>query len=140
MKLFQRLIRRHQTIPNTANQTLIFEEVALKVDGNTAAGFASHFESLASSLENEEFDVDHLFDVLLLEEGCKHISGLTEPMKVTPREVSDIIKFLKNGKAQDVHGLAAEHLKYAVDINSPPLGDLMRSLFPVRTHLLPCLK
>ena len=89
------LIRRHQTIPNTANQTLLFEGVALTVDGDITAGFAFHFEFLASSLENEEFDVDHLLDVLLLEECCKQISRLTEPMRVIPWEVSGIIKFLK---------------------------------------------
>ena len=62
VKLFHKLIRRHQTIPNIANQMLILEGVALTVDGDIAAGFASHFESFASSLENKELDVDHLFD------------------------------------------------------------------------------
>ena len=52
VKLFHRLIRRHQTLSNIANQTLMFKGVALTVDGDIAAGFAYHFESLASSLEN----------------------------------------------------------------------------------------
>ena len=62
--------------------TLICDRVALTEDGDIAIGLDSHFESLASSLENEEFDVDHLFIVLLLEEDCKQISGLTEAMKI----------------------------------------------------------
>ena len=33
------------------------------------------------------------------------------PVKVTSKEITGIIKSLKNGKAQDIHGLAAEHLQ-----------------------------
>ena len=47
-----------------------------------------------------------------------------EPI-VTSKEITGVIKSLKNGEAQDIHGLAAEHLKHAVDISSSPLANLM---------------
>ena len=78
---------------------------------------------------NEEFDVDHFaqvqFDMLLLEESCRQISSLPEPKKVAPVEVSGIINSLIDAKAQDVHGLATEHLKHAVDLIFITLANLI---------------
>ena len=53
------------------------------------------------------------------------MSGSLEPAIVTSKEITGIIKNLKNGKAQDMHGLAAEHLKHAVDVICSPLANLM---------------
>ena len=54
------------------------------------------------------------FDRLLIEDVCSSQSS-TWP-NVTATEVSKIVKSFKNNKAQDVRGLAAEHLKFSSDI------------------------
>ena len=41
--------------------------------------------------------------------------GSLKSVPVTAKEIGNIIRSFKNGKAQDIHGLAAEHMKYATD-------------------------
>ena len=60
-----------------------------------------------------------------MDESFRKVSGSLEPAIVTSNEIIGIIKSLKNGKAQDIHALAAEHLKHAVDVISSPLADRM---------------
>ena len=144
VRLFHRLIRRQRTIPNAATQILLYNGETLTGTKDIASGFASHFESLATPSENEESDADQVaqmqFDLLLLEEGCRRLSGSPEAMKVTPKEISGFIKSFKYGKEQDVHGLAAKHLKNAVGLVSPPLADLVNLSSPVGTYPRLCWK
>ena len=127
VKLFHRLIKRQRTLPNTATQ--VYDGENLSGSSNIAAGFASHFQSLATPSTNDKFDADHFtqvqIDVLVMEESCRKVSGSLEPAIVTSKEITGIIKSLKNCKAQDIHGLAAEHLKHGVDVISSPLANLM---------------
>ena len=43
---------------------------------------------------------------------------------VETAEIFSIVRSFRNGKARDIHGLSAEHLKYAVEIVAHPLANL----------------
>ena len=43
---------------------------------------------------------------------------------VTAADISAVVRSFRNGKAQDVHGLAAEHLKNAVELIDTPLANM----------------
>ena len=119
VRLFHRLIRRQRTITNAAIQILIYNGETLTGAKDIASGCASNFESLATLSENEESDADHFaqvqFDLLLSKEGCRRLYGSPEAMKVTPKEISGII-VIQIWEGKDGHGLAAKHLKNAVDL------------------------
>ena len=70
-----RLIKRQRALPNTATQVLLYDGETLSGSSNIAAGFASHFQSLATPSTNDEFEADHLTqvqtDVLVMEESCR---------------------------------------------------------------------
>ena len=44
---------------------------------------------------------------------------------VEMEEIYSIVRSFEGGKAQDIHGLSAEHLKYAVEVIAFPLATLM---------------
>ena len=103
-------------------------------DGNTphgseeiAAGFSSHFKNLATPSPNPLFDSEYYhqiqYDALIIEDLCsrQHTSTFKP---VTSAEISSITRSFQNGKAQDIHGLSAEHLKHAVDSVALPLANL----------------
>ena len=54
---------------------------------------------------------------------------------VETAEIFSIVRSFRNGKAQDIHGLSAEHLKYAVEIVALPLANLMN--FILSTGYIP---
>ena len=102
VKLFHRLIKRQHALPNTATQVLVYDGETLSGSSNIAAGFTSHFQSLATPSTNDEFDADHFtqvqVDVLVMEGSCRKVSGSLEPAIVTSKEITGIIKSLKNVK------------------------------------------
>ena len=44
---------------------------------------------------------------------------------VTAADISAVVRSFRNGKAQDIHGLAAEHLKNAMELIDTPLANMM---------------
>ena len=54
---------------------------------------------------------------------------------VGTEEIYSIIRSFKSGKAQDINGLSAEHLKYAVEMIAFPLATLMN--FILNTGYIP---
>ena len=88
-----------------------------------------HFQSLATPSNNENFDKEYFSqveaDMAVIEEICAKTEGSLEPTPVTAKEIRNRIRSFKNGKAQDIHGLTAEHLKHAMDEVCQPLADLM---------------
>ena len=78
--------------PNTATQVLVYGGETLSGSSNKAAGFASHFQSLATPSTNDEFDADHFtqvqIDVLLMEESCWKVSASLEPAIVRSLVIS----------------------------------------------------
>ena len=54
---------------------------------------------------------------------------------VKTAEIFSIVRSFRNGKAQDIHGLSAEHLKHAVETVALPLANLMN--FILSTGYIP---
>ena len=71
-------MERHHFLTNAATQGFVFVGQTLASSSNIAAGFASHFQALATLMTNEEFDADHFTqvhsDILGLEETCRKVS------------------------------------------------------------------
>ena len=92
-----------------------------------ADGFASHFEVLATPSEDVMFDDSYrdqvMLDKLLIEDICRGQSRIFTP--TTTEEISKIVQTFKNNKAQDMQGLAAEHLKFAPRVVHSSLSNLM---------------
>lgn len=61
----------------------------------------------------------------MVEEVCAQSKVSLKPDPVTNKEICGIIRSFKNGKTQDIHGLAAEHLKHVGVEICQPLSDLM---------------
>ncbi len=80
-----------------------------------AAGFASHFEALATPNDDNQFNEEYFdlvtYDKLLIEGIAESQQSGVVP--VTSHEIDKIIDSFKRNKAQDIFGIAAEHLKYA---------------------------
>ena len=132
-KLFYRLVTRQCARPSTATEILQFNGSTLVGAEEIAAGFSSHFRDLATPTPNESFDSEYFrqvqYDALVIEDLCSRQVGCTFK-SVETAEIFSIIRSFRNGKAQDIHGLSAEHLKHAVEIVALPLANLL--LYPDR--------
>ena len=103
VKLFHRLIKRQRTIPNTVTQVLIYNGETLSCADDIADGFASHFQSLATPSNNENFDKEYFSqveaDMAVIEEIYAKTEGSLEPIPVTAKEIRNIIRsFIKMGR------------------------------------------
>ena len=137
-KLFHRLVRRQHARPSTATEILQFNGSTLARAEEIAAGFSSHFKDLATPMPNESFDSEYFrqvqYDALVIEDLCSRQVGCTfKPVETT--EIFSIVRSFRNGKAQDIHGLSAEHLKQAMEIVALPLANLMN--FILSTGYIP---
>ena len=78
-------------------------------------GWATHFQQLATPLENPRFDQSYKqlvdADIEAIENLCKEECSPMEP--VTESEVATALKRLNNNKAVDIMGLTSEHFKIA---------------------------
>ena len=127
-KLFHRLVRRQRVRPSTAPEILQFNGSTLAGAEEIAAGFSSHFRDLATPTPNESFDSEYFrqvqYDALVIEGLCSRQVGCTfKPVETA--EIFSIVRSFRNGKAKNIHGLFAEHLKQAVEIVALPLASLM---------------
>ena len=69
-----------------------------------------------------------------MEDLCSRQVGCTFK-QVATAEIFSIDKSFRHGKAQDIHGLSAKHLKHSVEIVSLPLANLMN--FILSTGYIP---
>ena len=137
-KLFHRLVRKQRARPSTATETLKYDGNTLSGAEEIAAGFSSHFRDLATPAPNASFDGEYFrqvqYDALVIEDLCNRQS-ISSFKPVTANEISSIIRSFRNGKAQDINGLSAEHLKYAAGTVALPLANLMN--FILSTGYIP---
>ena len=137
-KLFHRLVRKQRARPSTATETLKYDGNTLSGAEEIAAGFSLHFRDLATPAPNASFDGEYFrqvqYDALVIEDLCNRQS-LSSFKPVTANEISSIIRSFRNGKAQDINGLSAEHLKYAAGSVDLPLANLMN--FILSTGYIP---
>ena len=127
-KLFHRLVRKQRARPNTGTETLKYDGNALSGAEEIAAGFSLHFRDLATPAPDASFDGEYFrqvkYDALVIEDLCNRQS-ISSFKPVTANEISSIIRSFRNGKAQDINSLSAEHLKYAAGPVALPLANLM---------------
>ena len=126
-KVFFNIMKRQSSTRTSQTQVLSLDGYLLSNSKDVAHGFALHFEKLATRTSNDMYDENYQelvsFDRLLIEDIFSSRSS-TCP-NVTATEVSKIVKSFKNNKAQDMRGLAAEHLKFSPDIVFSYLAQIL---------------
>ena len=73
-KTFFRLINRQRKSSNAQLQTLIVDGKACETDDEIRAGWATHFQRLATPMENDRFDSEYKMvdlDVMAIAALCK---------------------------------------------------------------------
>ena len=112
-KMFFKLIRDQRKSSNVQTETLIVEDQICETDQDICQGWARHFQSLATPLQNENFDPEHMEledgDVASINSICEAVNQEITPIQT--EEVRKALGKLKNNKAADVMGLTSEHLK-----------------------------
>ena len=90
--------------------------------------WANYFCSLATPKEDAKFDskykrhleINHLLQTLL--------ASSTVVEEVNQKEIENLVRELKNRKAPDIHGIQAEHIKYAPESLIPIICRLTSSI------------
>ena len=113
-KLFYSLLNRQRREGRTSLDRLVVDDVHLTTDEANREELASYFEKLATPKDKDHYNTVYKqqvnFDFELICDICSKLHD--SPPVVTEAEVEQIIKTLKNNKASDGCGLAAEHLNY----------------------------
>ena len=112
-KTFFRLINRQRKSSNAQLQTLIVDGKACETDNEILAGWATHFQRLATPMENDRFDSEYKemvdLDAMAIAAMCETEGRPIPPVQL--KEVHAAMKRLKNNKAADIMGLTSEHFK-----------------------------
>ena len=88
--------------------------------------WTTHFNHLATPQNASCFDVKHkqlVEEDLLVIQWCVTNTQQTH-IEISQREVRQALRSLNNGKAVDIHGPKAEHIKTAEQILIPSLTEL----------------
>ena len=115
-KTFFRLINRQRKYSNTQLQTLVVDGKACETDDEIRAGWATHFQRLATPMENDRLDSEYKemvdLDVMAIAAMCETVGRPIPPVEL--KEVNAAMKRLKNNKAADIMGLTSEYFKMGV--------------------------
>ncbi len=130
-RLFYKLVGRQRKAKSTATEILLYNSCTLNTSEDVAAGFASHFEALATPNHETQFNEDYYnqvtFDKLIIEEiAC---SDRSDVVAVTPGEITKVICSFKGNKAQDIYGIAAEHFKHGPSELAGVIATLITHIF-----------
>ena len=109
--LFYKLIKQQRKSQYSGITTMDFEGNTLQTEG-----WANYFEKLANPKPNSDYDESFKNSrdlIFLLLKGQESNGPTEEPTTIT--QTANHIKSLKNGKAADLCGISAEHLKLASD-------------------------
>ena len=109
--LFYKLIKQQRKSQYSGITTMDFEGDTLQTEG-----WANYFEKLANPKPNSDYDESFKNSrdlIFLLLKGQEPNGPTEEPTTIT--QTANHIKSLKNGKAADLCGISAEHLKLASD-------------------------
>ena len=114
-KVFYKLIKNQRKSSNTQLHTLVVGSKECETQDQIREGWATHFQQLATPLENPRFDQSYKqlvdADIEAIENLCKEECSPMEP--VTESEVATALKRLNNNKAVNIMGLTSEHFKIA---------------------------
>lgn len=129
-KLFHKLIQHQRKTPDADTLELLDNGTLYTDIDNVLDIWTKHFSTLATPQQHPEFD-DNIKDLvdenILLIEGKLHLQP--EPADlVTREETFNAIRSLNLGRAKDVHGLKAEHLRHADLEVLDPLVNIFNSI------------
>ncbi|MCG7892397.1 MAG: reverse transcriptase family protein, partial [Candidatus Thiodiazotropha endolucinida] len=114
-RVFYKLIRQQRKSSNPQLQTLTVNDVDRETPEEMRQGWATHFQTLATPLDNPSFDKQYKqmvdADVECIESMCREENSPIAP--ITESEVRTAMKRLNNNKAVDIMGLTSEHYKLA---------------------------
>ena len=107
--LFYKLVS-YQRKSRNSTISVNFQDTSLdQIDG-----WEKYFSNLAKPLEMDHFNQNYKDSVQLRRLLLEDLNIPNEdPVTTNPTDVAKTVSSLKNGKAADIYGLTAEHLKYA---------------------------
>ena len=136
-RTFFKTTKKKRSSKSTNTQLLHYKDGVLKGPEEVADGFASHFVVLATPSEDVKFDDSYrdqvMLDKLLIKDICRGQKPHFYPNYYRGKfqDSTDI----KTNKAQDMQGLAAEHLKFAPSVVHLSLSNLMN--YSIQTGYIP---
>ena len=129
-KLFHSLVRQQRDRqPNPEH--MVFNETVISGDDILDA-WASYFKGLATPLSdcnfNEE-DKEHVeWKIMVIEFVLNHMRDKCQLLLVDGALICAQLKTMKNGKAADQYGMAAEHLKYAGPVTIKAITNIINRI------------
>lgn len=133
-KLFHELINRQRKTANRNTTMLVVDGVEVYEPERILEGWRSHFETLANPVKSSDGGSNGRLRLTLAKEQNKIIEERegTDDTSLPPISQDDIIeaiKTLNKGKAEDMFGLTAENLLYAVQELAEPITEIIDQIF-----------
>ena len=137
-KLFHRLIRKQRVTASSPGTELVIDSRLISGIDDVIEAWTTHFNHLATPQNASCFDEKHkqLVEDLLVMQWCATNTQQTH-IEISQREVRQALRSLNNGKAADIHGLKAEHIKTAEQILIPSLTELFNILLKCNRTIEP---
>ena len=114
--LFYKLINRQRQTGREILNELVINGDHLTESDSIRQGWADYFKTLATPVENKNFDEEYKAHIELrkhlIQNVCENDKNKTE---ISTNDVQKVINSMKNSKAADKEGLTAEHFKYGGD-------------------------
>ena len=107
---FFKLVKKQRCNPQSSGSINFGHLEAANSQPNS---WANYFEDLATPTSNDHFDKEHERHLHIMQVLHLQASGGKELPQLTLDDVQKYVKELKNGKAPDLYGVAAEHIKQA---------------------------
>ena len=130
--LFYKLINKQRQTGRDRLNELVVNGEHLSDPDMIRQGWADYFKTLATPIENENFDENYKAHIELrkhlIQNVCENDKTETE---ISSGDVQKVISSMKKNKAADKEGLTAEHFKYGgeslVQTVTDAVKDIMNS-------------
>lgn len=132
-KMFYRLIASQRKSGQGTTDHLVVNDRVYTNSDEVREGWADYFEALATPVDDKRFDKSFKTQVelenLLLRSIYKTEPETRPSMIISTEDVETTIQSMRNGKAADQAGIAAEHLKYGGQAIIILITQLLRQIF-----------
>jgi len=131
-QIFYQLIRRNQNgrkIPDI--DSLKMEDIEAFTPKEQCELLAKYYEDLAQPKTSQNFNEEQLYNSKRRCDLIKNIAenSIRDEIVITEIEIKKAINELKNKKAPDEYGIAAEHLKLSDNCLLAPIADIFNQIF-----------
>jgi hypothetical protein len=134
-KLFYKLVNKQRNTETLYTEKLVVKEKTYENEA-ILEGWYEHFSTLAQPIENENYDenyrLDTEFDLICIEETIKNGLNQEKLTQFTYKELTKAISSLNTGKAADLYGITAEHLKNGGTLLNNALLQIMNGILHQR--------